>query len=55
MKLSAPKQGTFIIGVFLLILAIVIRFLNTGVSVQAFWVAIASAIVLTLGICCKGF
>lgn len=55
MKLSAPKQGTFIIAVILLILALVSRFVVIPVlSVNCFWLAIAGGVVLALGCYCKG-
>ena len=55
MKLSAPKQGTFIIGVLLLILAIVARFVSIPtLTANSFWLSVAGGVVLALGCCCKG-
>ena len=55
MKLSAPKQGTFIIAVLLLILAIISRFVAVhALSAHYFLLAIAGGVVLALGCCCKG-
>ena len=55
MKLSAPKQGTFVIAVLLLILAVVARFVSIPtLSVHCFWLAFAGGVVLALGCYCKG-
>ena len=55
MKLSAPKQGTFVIAVILLIIAIISRFVAIpALSENCFWIAIASSVVLALGCYCKG-
>ena len=55
MKLSAPKQGTYVIGVLLLILAIIGHFVSIPVvSSYGFWLAVASSVVLALGSYCKG-
>ena len=55
MKLSAPKQGTYVIAVLLLILAIIGRFVSIpGVSANGFWLATASSVVLALGCYFKG-
>lgn len=53
MKLSAPKQGTFIIAVLFLILAVVAKFVDS-LAAGSFWLAMAGGVVLALGCYCKG-
>ena len=56
MKLSAPKQATFVISVLLLIVAVVAKVANiTMVAPHAFWFAVASQVVLMIGCAIKGF
>ena len=55
MKLSAPKQGTFVISVLLLIIALIVKFVATPLTPHAFWFAVASQVVLMLGSAIKGF
>lgn len=57
MKLSAPKQITFIIALVLLILAL-IGFFVPAIPVIggfAFWFAVVSSVLLLLGCYLKGF
>ena len=46
MKLNAPKQVTWIIAVILAVLALVIRFAGFASLTVAFWLALASAVIL---------
>ena len=59
MKLSAPKQGTFVISVLLLIAALIIKFagaaMPSALSNNVLWIAVASQVVLMIGCAIKGF
>lgn len=56
MKLSAPKQGTFVISLLLLVIAVVLKVANaTPLAPHAFWIAVASQVVLMIGCAIKGF
>ena len=46
MKLNAPKQVTWIIAVILAVLALVIKFAGFASLTVAFWLALASAVIL---------
>ena len=49
MKLSAPSKIVFIISLVLLVLALLVSFGVLPIPVPAFWVAIASWVVLAIG------
>lgn len=56
MKLSAPKQITFLIAVILLILGVLARFVAIPfVTVYAFWIVVVAAVLLVLGCAISGF
>ena len=56
MKLSAPKQATFLISLLLLVLAIIVRFAAIQPLLPyVFWIAVASQVVLMIGCAIKGF
>ena len=48
MKLSAPKQVTWIVAVVLAVLALLVKFAGFASLTVAFWLALASAVLLVL-------
>lgn len=55
MKLSAPKKGTFIIALIILIVGIIAKFVAIPViSGFCFWLVVVSAVLLFAGCYCKG-
>jgi len=55
MRLSAPKQGIFLLSVILAVLGVVGTFVSIPfVSMYAFWVVVAGFVLLAAGTAMKG-
>lgn len=56
MKLSAPKQITFLISLVLFVLAVIGKFVAIPfISANLFWVLVVSEVILLIGCAVKGF